>query len=235
MKPRTQSIAVLLALLLPLAACAASSTGNTPEPTVTVFPAVAGSPEETSTDAPAAEDATMEATTEATTEATEAGENAISTAAPEEASAPSFDSTTYRDENAGFALDYPIDWTLDPSSVVGVRGAQALLLSPGSSAETVVDGGTRLSITTYLWDPKHDLDAWVAQRRTAWDASGFTLLREEEWTLTDGRPAKLFVIQAPDSESITLLTTVGEDYLQVTGEGDLALAEAVLRTVRPLE
>lgn len=58
---------------------------------------------------------------------------------PTVASAPqlSFTPATYVDESAGFALDYPVEWTVDPSSQIGMRGGQALLLSPGSTAETV--------------------------------------------------------------------------------------------------
>jgi hypothetical protein len=157
------------------------------------------------------------------------------TAAPAaEVMQPSFTPATYTDESAGFALDYPADWSLDPSSQVGVRGAQAVLLSPGTTLETLAEGGTRISITTSLWDPKNDLAAYVAQRKTAWDASGFAITRAEEWQLADGRAAQIFVIQTPEQPSFTLLTTVGEDYLQISGEGDLALVEEIARTLRPL-
>jgi hypothetical protein len=145
----------------------------------------------------------------------------------------SFTPALYRDESAGFELDYPAEWTLDPSSQVGVRGGQALLLSPGTSAEAIAEGGTRVSIVTYLWDPKNDLDAWVTQRKTAWEASGFTTTREEIWQLADGRAAAIFVLETPELASFTLLTTIGDDYLQLTGEGDLALVEAIARTLRP--
>jgi hypothetical protein len=147
---------------------------------------------------------------------------------------PSFTPATYTDESAGFALDYPAEWTLDPNSQVGVRGGQALLLSPGTTPETIADGGTLVSITTYLWDPKGDLDAYVAQRKTAWDASGFPVTREEQWQLADGRTAAIFVIQTPEQPTFTLLTTIGEDYLELSGNGDLALVEEVARTLRPL-
>jgi hypothetical protein len=115
-----------------------------------------------------------------------------------------------------------------------VRGGQALLLSPGTTAETLADGGTRVSLVTYVWDPKNDLDAYVAQRKTAWDASGFTITREEQWQLAGGRTAYIFVINTPEQPTFTLLTTVGEDYLQIGGDGDAALLEEIARTLRPL-
>ncbi|MCX6049095.1 MAG: hypothetical protein NT075_28680 [Chloroflexi bacterium] len=158
------------------------------------------------------------------------------TAAPS-AAAPqlSFTPKTYTDERAGFELDYPAEWTLDPSSQVGVRGGQALLLSPGTTPETLANGGTRVSITTYNWDPKNDLAAYVAQRKVAWDASGFAIIREERWPLADGRVANIFVVKTPEQPTFTLLTTIGQDYLQISGDGDSALVEEIAHTLRPLQ
>ncbi|MEX1019117.1 MAG: hypothetical protein WDZ49_05630 [Litorilinea sp.] len=144
----------------------------------------------------------------------------------------SFTPATYRDDRAGIALDYPSAWTLDPSSQVGVRGGQALLLSPGTTAETLAEGGTRISLVTYLWDPKNDLDAWVAQRKIAWGASGSTITREEVWQLPDGRAAYIFILLIAEQPTFTLLTTVGDDYLQISGDGDLELVEEIARTLR---
>jgi hypothetical protein len=156
------------------------------------------------------------------------------TAPVAEATQLSFTPATYTDESAGFALDYPADWTLDPSSQIGVRGGQALLLSPGTTPETLADGGTRISITTYIWDPKNNLEAYVAQRKVAWDASGFAITREEQWQLADGRTAYVFVVNTPEQPTFTLLTTIGEDYLQIGGDGDAALVEEIAHTLRPL-
>ncbi len=158
----------------------------------------------------------------------------VSTPTDIPAAAPAFAATTYRDEAAGFELDYPADWTLDPSSQVGVRGGQALLLSPGTTPATLASGGTRVAIVTYLWDPKNDIAAYVAQRKLAWDASGFAIVNEEQWQLADGRTAYNFAVKTPDVATFFLLTTVGEDYLQIGGEGDLALIETIARTLRPL-
>ncbi len=108
-----------------------------------------------------------------------------------------------------------------------MRGGQALLLSPGTTLETLAEGGTRVSITTYTWDPKNDLDAYVAQRKVAWDASGFAIEREERWQLADGRAASVFVVKTPEQPTFTLFTTIGEDYLQISGEGDAALVEEI--------
>ena len=188
----------------------------------TVAPTIAPTPEPPTVEAPTTEAPTAETASEPTS------------APATESTLLSFTPATYTDESAGIALDYPAEWTLDPSSQVGVRGAQAVLLSPGTTLETLAEGGTRVSLITYIWDPKNDLDAYVAQRKVAWEASGFAITREEQRQLADGRAAYVFVINTPEQPSFTLFTTVGEDYLQISGDGDLALAEEIARTLRPL-
>jgi len=148
---------------------------------------------------------------------------------------PAFEAAAYRDDANGFEFDYPADWSVDPNSVIGSRATQAVLLSPGSTAEALAEGGSRLTIVVYDWDPKGDLGAYVAQRRTAWDASGFKVMNGSLTALADGRPASDFFIEPPGgSLSYFLLTPVGDRYLQLAGEGDLALIETIARTLRTL-
>ena len=213
--------AMLPVLILILAACGAPASA---EPT-SVSPTVAPPTEQAAapTEAP---------TTAPTDAATEVATEVATVAATSEAPQLSFAPATYRDESAGFELDYPAGWTLDPSSQVGVRGGQALLLSPGTTPETLAESGTRVSIVTYLWDPKNDLDAYIAQRKVAWEASGFAITRDVTWDLADGRAAQVFIINTPEQPAFFLLTTAGEDYLQIGGDGDLALIEEIARTLR---
>ncbi len=147
----------------------------------------------------------------------------------------SFTPATYTDENAGIVLDYPADWTIDPSSQVGVRGGQVLLLAPDVTDDALSEKGTYVSITTYIWDPKNDLDAYVAQRKVAWRASGFAVVKEAQWQLSNGRPAYNFIVKTPEEPTFTLFTTAGQDYLQISGDGNAALVEEIARTLRPLE
>jgi hypothetical protein len=160
------------------------------------------------------------------------------TSTPEPTGTPqlSFAAASYKDETSGFELDYPSDWTLQPKSTIGSRGSQALLLSPGTTQETLPAGGSRIAIVVYQWDPKNDLDAYLTQRKTAWTDSGSTIVSEETWALADGRQAVNLVVQGPDkAQSFILLTTVGEDYLQISGEGNLTLIEEIARTLQPLK
>jgi hypothetical protein len=148
----------------------------------------------------------------------------------------SFSAATYQDESAGYELDYPAEWAVQPRKVIGERGSQALLLSPGTTPETLAEGGSRIAMVVYLWDPKKDLTAFATQRKTAWSASGSSILSESTWELADGREAVNFVVQAPDEgKTFILLTTAGEEYLQIGGEGNLALIEEIAGTLRPLQ
>lgn len=145
----------------------------------------------------------------------------------------SFAASIYKDEANGFELDYPADWTQIPNEQIGSRGSQALLFSPGSTAESLAPGGTRLIITIYDWDPKYDLASYVTQRKIAWDASGFTILKEGKGDLSDGRKEMHYILESPEKQlSYSLYTTVGEKYLQIAGDGDLALIEEIVRTLR---
>ncbi len=147
----------------------------------------------------------------------------------------SFVPVLYRDEINGLELDYPSDWSLDPNTQVGSRGSVALLVSPGTTDQDLPEGGSRLSITIFKWDPKNDLPAFVAHRRGAWDGGGFRILQESKLTLVDGRNASEFVVEAPDQmQAFFLFTTSGQDYLQIAGEGDMQLLAEIAHTVRPL-
>lgn len=203
---------VTLAFGLLISACGALQPG-TPAPSL---------PEESSTP-----------TQPATTEAPAPTELPVETQTPE--GQPPFTPTTYRDESAGIEFDYPADWSIDLSGQIGSRGSQVLFTSPGTTIETLAEGGSRLAAVTYLWDPKNDLDAYIVQRKLAWDASGFKILSEEQWTLTGDRKAVTFVITTPEEPTFSMITTIGEDYLVLSGNGNLNLLAEIAHTLRPIQ
>jgi hypothetical protein len=146
----------------------------------------------------------------------------------------SLPTAVYRDERAGFEFDYPADWTAQLNSTVGSRGTQSLLLPPGTTQDTLTAGTLHIAVTIYQWEP-NDLAAYAAHRQGAWLGSGSKITSEAVWELADGRTVMSFVLQGPDNvQAFILLTTVGEEYLQLSGEGDIALVEEVARTLRPL-
>jgi hypothetical protein len=149
--------------------------------------------------------------------------------------AVSFESQTYIDEISGFALDYPAGWTVT-EAMVGGRGSQVQFLSSPDLAnlETLPEGATRVSAAIYQWDPKNDLAAYVSQRKIAWEASGFTILEEEQLILEQGLPAVQFTVQTPGGPTVFLIAAIGDQYLVVNGEGDLELVKEIVQHVRPI-
>jgi hypothetical protein len=147
----------------------------------------------------------------------------------------SFESQTYVNEQAGFALDYPAGWTVN-EVVVGPRGTQVQFLSSPEIAElaTLPDGATRVNATIYQWDPKGDLAAFVANQKTAWEASGFTILEEEPLVLELGLPAVRFSLQTPEANVVFLIAALDDQYLVLSGEGDPDLVNEIAQRLRPI-
>ena len=149
--------------------------------------------------------------------------------------AASFEAATYINEEAGFALDYPAGWTVN-EVVVGDRGTQVQFLSTPDIDElaTVPEGATRVNATIYQWDPKNDLAAFVANQKSAWEASGFTVLEEEQLVLELGLPAVKFTVQTSEANVVFLVTALEDQYLVLSGEGDLELAKEIVQRLRPI-
>ena len=151
-------------------------------------------------------------------------------------SAPSIPLTTYEDTASGFTFDYPADWMLD-SIILGERAPTGYQITswahdPGMVAE-VPEGGTIINIAVQQWDPRGDLTAFIENRKLAWEASGITIMKEENLTLGNGLPAVIFVvIGADDVQGYFLMSTLGENYLVVSGSGDQAMIDLVARSVR---
>lgn len=146
-----------------------------------------------------------------------------------------FDSQVYINEAAGFALDYPTGWTVN-EAVVGDRGAQVQFLSSAELADAAIlpEGATRVTATLYQWDPKNDLAAFAANQKTAWESSGFSVLEEQPLTLELGLPATQFTVQTPDATSVFLVTALKDQYLVLSGEGNLDLAKQIIQRLRPI-
>lgn len=211
-------LALLLGVIF-LAACAGSPENTTLEPVVTNLSATI--PVSTDTAAPVIPTDTVPAPTEAMPNS--------------KLPASSFESQPYINETAGFALDIPVGWTVN-EQVIGSRGTQVQFLSSPELAEAPVvpEGGTRVNATIYQWDPKNDLAAFVANQKTAWESSGITILEEEQLVLEQGLPGVRFNVQTPDTQLIFLMAALGDQYLVLSGEGDLALVDEIVQRVRPI-
>ncbi len=151
--------------------------------------------------------------------------------------APTFDAQTYIDQNLGFALEYPATWAVK-ETMSGDRGSQSVLLSSPEVAdlEVLPAGATRISVSINQWDPKGDLNAFVENRKNAWSASGFTILSEEPITLDLGLEAIRFTVQTADGlTAMFQFSAIGDQYLTLSGEGDLTLAAEIMSYLRPIK
>jgi hypothetical protein len=150
-----------------------------------------------------------------------------------------FPKATYQDTNNNFEFDYPANWTFDNGEQHS-RGYYVQFYSwdwqPGEIVGTTPAGETILSVTVNYWDPKNDLQAFVDQRKLAWDSSGFSIISEERVTLDDERLAAQFTVKSIEgSQSYYLFTTIGEQYLTFSGSGDLGLLIDIAHTMRPIQ
>jgi hypothetical protein len=196
-----------LSLMMLLAACTALPANTTPSPVETAVPTLPP--------------VTQFVPTE--------------TASSPKLPAASFEAQTYIDETVGFAFDYPVGWTVNEGASGG-RGSEMQFLSSPElvNAPTLPEGATRVSATVYLWEPKNDLAAYIAQRKTAWEASGFAILEEKPLVLELGLPAVQFTVQTPETQVVFLITAIGDQYLVVSGEGNLELVKEIVQRVRPI-
>ena len=122
-------------------------------------------------------------------------------------------------------------------STIGDRGSEILLLSTPEIAgqATLPPGTTRVAIQVNQWDPKNALAEYVATRKAAWEASGFTILKEEPVTLDLGLAAFRFSIQLSDGVPVEyLVAAVGDQYVTISGEGDLELVKEMMQYLRPI-
>ena len=146
------------------------------------------------------------------------------------------DVTTQTDEVNGYSFDYPSSWMLD-AIIFGSRAPGGYQLTswthePGVVSEVPADG-TIMNILIQLWDPKADLAAFVEQRKLAWGASGLEIVSEETLTLGNGQTAQEFIVKGTDGiPSYFLFSTLGENYLVASGNGDLELSRQVARSLR---
>ena len=150
--------------------------------------------------------------------------------------APSFESLTYINEAVGFAIDYPAQWIVN-ETVLGERASQILLLSTPEIADlqTLPEGATRVAVVINQWDPKNDLAAFVDVRKTAWESSGFTILDEEPLTLDLWLAAVRFTVQTADGVTVLFqFAAVGDQYISISGEGDLELVQEIMQYLRPV-
>ncbi len=145
---------------------------------------------------------------------------------------PSFEATTYQDAQGRFSLQYPASWQI-LGGESGARGEYVQIASwdPGSAGiESVPAGESLLQITVYQWDPKGDLAARLEMRRTAFINSGTSILEEDEVSFPGGPAAVRMMLESNGESYLVYFFVLGDEYLEITGQGDLPLLHAVMQT-----
>ena len=142
--------------------------------------------------------------------------------------------TTYQDESIGFALDYPAGWTrIDVET--GERGSIVAIasweISP-QNMDSTPPGETRLDISVLQWEPL-DLDAYVTQRKIAWDASGISIINEERRNNQEGLPVVEFRVAGVDGEeAYFLVALISDRFVTLGGSGNYGTMTQIGKTMR---
>ncbi len=124
-------------------------------------------------------------TTPATAPAPTPEPSPTATAAPSRPPA-SFEAATYRDESAGFELDYPSAWTLSDQILGGDRG---------SVVQFIWDGQPRLDVTVLRWDQSRfpPLGGQPPRGLFGPGANIVTVIYSESWGRNGAGAALLFI------------------------------------------
>lgn len=147
---------------------------------------------------------------------------------------PTGTTATYRDDAAGFSFDYHAPaWTVGEKQQIGPRGTVVQFTFASHAPEATTEE-TRMDVAVMDWDPKNDLTAYLETRKQAWAASGMTIASEEARLLPGDHLAVRFLVTTPDGngQGFFLITTVGEQYLVLSGSGNLDALEAIAQTLR---
>ena len=150
-----------------------------------------------------------------------------------------FPKATYQDTTNNFEFDYPANWAFNDGEQHS-RGYYVQFYSwswqPGDPTDPTPVGGTQIQVLVLYWDPKNDLEAFINKEKSRWDSSGpsgKTILSEEHITLTGDRPAVQYTVQNSNGTlDFYMFTTVGEQYLTISGSGDLGLLADIAHTLR---
>lgn len=159
----------------------------------------------------------------------------VATVAATEASELPFEAQTYRDEANGFAIEVPASWNFlggESQSRGGYVQFASWQLENGVF-DFIPEGQSLLQIAINLWEPQYDLDARFAMRRQNFLGSGNLILEEEELLLAgDVRVMRLLLESTDGEQSLIFLSELGADYLELSGNGDIAILEAAMRSLR---
>lgn len=169
---------------------------------------------------------------------------AVPTATPTvEIPTPTVEPTlTYTDTEAGFALDYPVAWTILPISPEAKEGSfiySTTLMSwkPDEGGSGGMPAGQTKVDVTLIKSNVTSLDAAVAERRTMLGPGEVetTIRAEEIVTLPGGLPAQRWELESSFGNSVEYIVPVKGNIVLLSGLGDASLLDRVAQTLRVIE
>lgn len=145
---------------------------------------------------------------------------------------PSFAAETFVDAHGRFGFQYPEGWTL-LGGEEAARGSYVQIASwdpQGAGVESLPRGESLLQVAVYQWDPQADLAARVDMRTRAMQSSGMQIVEQTQVSFPNGPDAVRIHFNQSGDESLVYFFVLGNEYLELTGIGDLQLLDQVMRT-----
>lgn len=148
----------------------------------------------------------------------------------------------YRDDLAGFALDYPAEWYIEDGALQGAGESVAYTVSlitwdptspmpPSKDLNTLPDGATKIDITVFNKGSKTLAEA-VDQMKTQDTGASVNFTKEESWVLHDGQQAVYLEAEGAFGVTGTMLTLVNRKTVYVSFYGDWSLFKAIAMSLR---
>jgi hypothetical protein len=146
---------------------------------------------------------------------------------------------TYRDDYAGYEIDYPADWYItdvtqeirESSVAYAVTFTSWEPVGPGT--EGIPEGGTKFDVSVWK-NNATDLEEAAAEQKAQWANADpvQTVLSEEHWTLANGLPARRWLVESIFGQSVVVITVINGNTILIGGLGDYAVVDALAQTLR---
>jgi hypothetical protein len=147
----------------------------------------------------------------------------------------------YRDNIVGFELDVPSHWSLTPAGNEAMVNATIYTVTfnswtpIGGGSDGIPDGETKIDITVYKNKPADSSDALRMRKEEFANAGlGQEIQSEETWTLDNNLIATRLVVSSSRGQAAEVVTAINGNTVLLSGSGDDALFDAIVRTLRQI-
>lgn len=148
--------------------------------------------------------------------------------------------STYRDQEIGFELDYPAEWYIEDVSaeIREQSSSYAVVLTSWEpdlgGVGGIPAGATKVDVIV-IKSGTTTLPEAVAQLRQQWEAGDppVTILSEEKWALAGDLQAVRWQVESLGEQSAAVITVIHGNTVILSGLGDSDLFDAVACTMRP--